>query len=59
MLLSGVFGLAFGAAWQKFKKDETFPFAPAICLAAMFCLLFDKKINPVDLLGSMLFFNSF
>ncbi|MBU6140754.1 MAG: A24 family peptidase [Proteobacteria bacterium] len=57
MLLSGVFGLLFGGLWQKLKKDETFPFAPAICLAFLMCLLFEKKINPVDLLGSILFFN--
>lgn len=56
MMLSGVFGLLFGAIWQKLKKEETFPFAPAMCLAAFLCLLFDKKINPVDLLGSLLFF---
>ncbi len=59
MLLSGVFGMLFGSLWQKFKKDSTFPFAPAICLSTLVCLLFQKKINPVDLLGSMLFFNNF
>ena len=59
MLLSGVFGVLFGGLWQKFKKDSTFPFAPAICLSALVCLIFQKKINPVDLLGSMLFFNNF
>ncbi len=58
ILLSGVFGLLFGAIWTKIKKEQTFPFAPALCLAAFLCLLFDKKINPVDLLGSMLFFQS-
>ncbi len=56
MLLSGVFGLVFGGLWQKIKKDETFPFAPAICAAFLICLLFGKTINPVDLLGSTLFF---
>lgn len=56
MLLSGVCGLLFGAIWQKLKKDETFPFAPAICFSFFICLLFDKKIDPVDLLGSALFF---
>lgn len=59
MLLSGVLGLIFGALWQKIKQDETFPFAPAICLSAFICLLFDKKINPVDLIGSALFFQGF
>lgn len=55
MMLSGIFGMIFGAAWQKIKKDETFPFAPALCLATFFCLLFGKKINPVELLGSLIF----
>ena len=59
MILSGVFGIVFGALWQKIKKDQTFPFAPALCLSAFICLLFDKKINPIDLLGSMLFFQNF
>ena len=57
MLLSGLFGLVFGGLWQKIKKDETFPFAPAICFAFFICLLFADKINPVDLLGSTLFFH--
>jgi prepilin signal peptidase PulO-like enzyme (type II secretory pathway) len=56
MLLSGIFGLLFGSIWKKVKKEETFPFAPAICLATFLCLLFNKHFNPVDLLGSMLFF---
>lgn len=55
MMLSGIFGMIFGVAWQKIKKDETFPFAPALCLATFFCLLFGKKINPVELLGSLIF----
>lgn len=57
MLLSGIFGIVFGGLWQKIKKDETFPFAPAICFAFFICLLFADKINPVDLLGSTLFFH--
>jgi len=59
MILCGVFGMLFGALWQKIKKDETFPFAPALCISAFICLLFDKKIDPVDFLGSLLFFQSF
>ncbi len=58
ILLSGVFGLMFGAVWTKIKKEKTFPFAPALCLATFLCLLFEKKINPVDLFGSMLFFQA-
>lgn len=55
MLLSGVLGLIFGGLWQKIKKDETFPFAPPICVAALLCLLFQQKINPVEMLNSMIF----
>lgn len=58
MLFSGIFGVVFGALWQKIKKDETFPFAPAICFSFFICLLFADKINPVDLLGSTLFFHA-
>ncbi len=59
MILSGLFGLIFGALWQKLKKDETFPFAPAICSATFVLMLFDKKFNLVDVVGSLLFFHSF
>ena len=59
MFLSGVFGLIFGGLWQKFKKEQMFPFAPAICVSTFICLLFDKKINLVDLMGSILFLQSF
>lgn len=55
MILSGVFGVIFGSLWQNLKKDETFPFAPALCLATFLCLLFGKKINPTELIGSLLF----
>lgn len=44
MLLSGVIGSLFGGVWQKLKKDETFPFAPAICLSAYACLLIGKPV---------------
>jgi len=55
LIFSGLFGLLFGAIWQKIKNDSTFPFAPAICLSTFICLLFSKKINPVDLFGSLIF----
>ena len=44
MLLSGVLGAVFGSLWQKIKKDETFPFAPAICISAYLCLIIGKPI---------------
>ena len=55
MLLSGIFGVIFGSIWQKVKQDATFPFAPALCLAAFLSLLFGQKIDPTELLGSILF----
>jgi prepilin signal peptidase PulO-like enzyme (type II secretory pathway) len=55
MMLSGICGIIFGTLWQKIKKDETFPFAPAICLAFFLCLLFGKKIDPVELVGMLIF----
>ncbi len=59
ILLSGIFGMVFGALWMKFKKDETFPFAPAICLAAMIDLMLSKKFNLVDVVASSLSLQSF
>lgn len=44
MFLSGILGAIFGTLWQKIKKDETFPFAPAICLSAYICLLIGKPV---------------
>jgi prepilin signal peptidase PulO-like enzyme (type II secretory pathway) len=55
MMLSGICGIIFGILWQKIKKDETFPFAPAICFAFFLCLLFGKKIDPVELVGMLMF----
>lgn len=59
MIISGLFGLIFGALWQRLKKDETFPFAPAICSSVFILMLFEKKIDLVDVMGSLLFFHSF
>ena len=55
MMLSGFCGLIFGSLWQKIKQEETFPFAPAICFSAFVCLLFGKKLDVVELLGSLIF----
>lgn len=59
IILTGFFGLTFGALWQKIKKDETFPFAPALCLAFFVTMLFNKKIHFIDFVGSLLFFQNF
>lgn len=55
MMLSGICGVVFGSLWQKLKKDETFPFAPAICFSAFVCMLFGKRLDPVELIGSLIF----
>ena len=55
MMLSGFLGTLFGSIWQKITKEETFPFAPAICCAAMLCLLFGKKLDLVELMGALIF----
>jgi len=44
MFLSGIIGAIFGAIWQRIKNDETFPFAPAICLSAYICLLVGRPV---------------
>lgn len=54
-LLTGISGLLFGIVWKKCTKEDIFPFAPAICIASFCCLLFGSKINPVELLGKMIF----
>lgn len=45
LLLCGLIGSIYGSLWQKFKKDDTFPFAPAICCALYLCLIFSKHFN--------------
>lgn len=55
IFMSGIFGIFFGAIWIKFKKEEFFPFAPALCIATFISLILDKKFNIVDLIISSLF----
>ena len=55
MMIGGLIGAIFGAIWQKVRDDATFPFAPAICISLYICMLFGKKINTVELLGSLIF----
>jgi len=59
IFITGIIGVIFGSIWTKLKKDSTFPFAPALCSAAIFCLVFDKKFVFVDILASQLFLLSF
>jgi prepilin signal peptidase PulO-like enzyme (type II secretory pathway) len=39
MFLSGIFGIIFGLAWTKIKKEETFPFAPSLVVALIVSLM--------------------
>ncbi|MFT6077790.1 MAG: leader peptidase (prepilin peptidase)/N-methyltransferase [Myxococcota bacterium] len=53
MTLSGIFGMIFGPLWMRLKKDDTFPFAPSITTALLFCLIF--KIDYIEWLGLILY----
>lgn len=53
MILNGVLGTVFGLIWIRLKKDDTFPFAPALAVAFLSCVLF--KINYVEGLGMLLY----
>lgn len=39
IFLSGFIGVIFGFFWQKIKKDDTFPFAPAMIISLIMCIL--------------------
>lgn len=56
ILMSGIFGIIFGTLWLKLKKEEFFPFAPALCIAVFISLILDKKFNIIDFIASTLFF---
>lgn len=58
ILFTGIFGVVFGTAWKAATRDEIFPFAPAMCLSTFLCLLYGDKLNPVQLISSMLFFGT-
>ncbi len=53
MILNGIFGTVFGLLWMRLKKDETFPFAPALSAAFLSPILFN--INYVECLGLLLY----
>jgi len=56
ILLVGIFGIVFGATWEKLAKDDTFPFAPALCLSAFVAYFISSKFNLVDWLAKALFY---
>ena len=53
MILNGALGVIFGLIWTRLKKDNTFPFAPALALAFLSCALF--KINYIEVFGALLY----
>lgn len=55
IFLAGVLGMVFGLIWTKVKDDETFPFAPALALSFLFCLIFDKKLDIVKIMTKYIF----
>lgn len=55
ILIVGILGIVFGVLWEKIAKDETFPFAPALCAALLSSFIIDEKFNIVDLIGSIMF----
>lgn len=55
MLLSGVFGLLYGSLWQYLKKDDSFPFAPSICLSFYIGLLIKDKFDAINIIGRLFF----
>lgn len=59
IFFAGIFGVVFGVLWKKIKKEDAFPFAPALCLSLFICLMLDKKFNISDVIGSILFLQSF
>lgn len=42
--LAGAFGLILGLAWRVFKKEQLFPFAPALFAAMWLSLLFGEPL---------------
>lgn len=53
MILNGILGSFFGIIWTKIKGDETFPFAPALSISFLVCLLFN--INYIEGLGILIY----
>jgi prepilin signal peptidase PulO-like enzyme (type II secretory pathway) len=56
ILFTGLFGIIFGLMWKVATSEDIFPFAPAMCLSTLLCLLFADKMNPVYLINVLLSF---
>lgn len=55
IFLTGILGILFGLIWTKIKKDETFPFAPALCFSMMICLIYGDKIDLIKTISKFIF----
>ena len=52
----GIFGIIYGVAWKFFKKEDTFPFAPALSFALIMNLWgFADLFDISDILECMIF----
>jgi prepilin signal peptidase PulO-like enzyme (type II secretory pathway) len=56
---TGLCGVIFGGLWIKFKKDETFPFAPALCFGTITALLLDPYFITNYSIRTILFLPNF
>ncbi len=55
IFLTGIFGIIFGSIWIKLKKDDAFPFAPALSLSFLTCLLIDKNFSFEKIIDLIIF----
>ncbi|MBL6664289.1 MAG: prepilin peptidase [Rickettsiales bacterium] len=54
-MLSGLIGVLFGSVWKLIKKEDTFPFAPAICVALFIVILFGQKLDLLAITSYVIF----
>lgn len=46
LAISGLFGVAFHYLWKRISSDKQFPFAPALCLSLITCILYRVATTP-------------
>jgi len=54
-MLSGFAGVGFGLLWRAVKKEDTFPFAPAMCVSLFVIMLFGEKIDLLEMASYLIF----
>ena len=54
-MFSGFAGVIFGLLWKAVKKEETFPFAPAMCVSLFIIMLFGEKIDLLEIASYLIF----